>query len=300
MIKVTVFTPTYNRAEHIPNLYRSLCAQTVKDFEWLVIDQGTDGTEALVRGFQAEAPFPVVYHRLEGERGISRAINRMTDLAHGALVFRADDDDQLTPDAVEAVLGMASTLTDRTDYAGVSGVKMYPDGRAIGGEWQLASDWIDCTNLEREKYGLMGDKAEAYFLDVLREFGPMPTVPGEYYTWEGILWDRIAHAGRKIRWFNQKIYIAEYLPGGATDTSAAAKLSNLRTYTLFVSERMVYRELPLLTRFKLCCRYFELVRQKGWRYADVKDAFSRCRLMAWTAYLASAVTRHIGQEPVKP
>lgn len=45
---ITVFTPTYNRAYIIENLYKSLQRQTFKDFEWLVIDDGsTDNTEEL-------------------------------------------------------------------------------------------------------------------------------------------------------------------------------------------------------------------------------------------------------------
>ena len=34
-MKLTVFTPTYNRAYIIENLYRSLQRQTCHDFEWL-------------------------------------------------------------------------------------------------------------------------------------------------------------------------------------------------------------------------------------------------------------------------
>lgn len=48
--KITVFTPTYNRAYILENLYRSLQRQTFVDFEWLVVDDGSsDGTEALFR-----------------------------------------------------------------------------------------------------------------------------------------------------------------------------------------------------------------------------------------------------------
>ena len=38
---ITVFTPTYNRAYIIEKLYESLCWQTCKDFEWLVVDDGS-------------------------------------------------------------------------------------------------------------------------------------------------------------------------------------------------------------------------------------------------------------------
>lgn len=47
--QLTIFTPTYNRAYILPQLYKSLCEQTCKDFVWLVVDDGsTDNTKDLV------------------------------------------------------------------------------------------------------------------------------------------------------------------------------------------------------------------------------------------------------------
>ena len=47
--RLTVFTPTYNRAYILPQLYESLCTQDCKDFYWLIIDDGsTDDTPSLV------------------------------------------------------------------------------------------------------------------------------------------------------------------------------------------------------------------------------------------------------------
>ena len=54
-MKFTIFTPTYNRKELLEKLYESLKKQTYKDFEWLIIDDGSlDGTENSVRQFLEE------------------------------------------------------------------------------------------------------------------------------------------------------------------------------------------------------------------------------------------------------
>ena len=54
-MRITVFTPTYNRAYIIENLYRSLQRQTFRDFEWLIVDDGsTDHTEEVVAAWQRE------------------------------------------------------------------------------------------------------------------------------------------------------------------------------------------------------------------------------------------------------
>ncbi|WP_322874770.1 glycosyltransferase family 2 protein, partial [Aeromonas veronii] len=53
---ITIMTPTYNRAYVLPRLYDSLCQQTRRDFEWLVIDDGsTDGTAELIFDYRVKA-----------------------------------------------------------------------------------------------------------------------------------------------------------------------------------------------------------------------------------------------------
>ena len=49
--KVTILTPSYNRAHTLPRVFESLQKQTFKDFEWLIIDDGsTDNTKNIVPG----------------------------------------------------------------------------------------------------------------------------------------------------------------------------------------------------------------------------------------------------------
>ena len=51
----TVFTPTYNRARLLKRLYESLKEQSDKDFEWIIVDDGSkDNTEEVVQGFIKE------------------------------------------------------------------------------------------------------------------------------------------------------------------------------------------------------------------------------------------------------
>ena len=42
---VTVFTPVYNRKNLIGNLYQSLLSQTYKNFEWIIVDDGSTESE---------------------------------------------------------------------------------------------------------------------------------------------------------------------------------------------------------------------------------------------------------------
>ena len=62
MKTLTIFTPAYNRAHTIGRTYESLCRQTCKDFEWLIVDDGsTDNTRQLVEEWIAENKIPIRY-----------------------------------------------------------------------------------------------------------------------------------------------------------------------------------------------------------------------------------------------
>ena len=118
--KITVFTPTYNRAYILENLYRSLQRQSFTDFEWLVVDDGSsDVTKALFERWQKEDnPFPIRYCYKENG-GKCRAINYGLKLAQGELFFTVDSDDYLTDDALEKVVLWESTLPKDQKFCGI-------------------------------------------------------------------------------------------------------------------------------------------------------------------------------------
>lgn len=211
---VTVFTSTYNRAYILGNLYKSLQNQTTYDFEWIIIDDGSeDGTEELVRSWICDTGnnFQIIYRKvLNG--GKHRAINLGTMLAKYEAFFIVDSDDILTEDAIEFINTEFSKIADQVEFAGISGLKMYTNGEIIGGSPQF-SDYVDATNFEREKYLLLGDKAEVYKTSVLKRY-PFPEFENETFLMEAVVWDAIAFDGLKLRWFNKPIYYAEYMADG--------------------------------------------------------------------------------------
>ena len=61
---ITILTPTYNRASLLPRLFDSLLRQTNKDFEWIVVDDGsTDDTREVVANLKEKCggAFPMGY-----------------------------------------------------------------------------------------------------------------------------------------------------------------------------------------------------------------------------------------------
>lgn len=211
--KITIFTPTYNRRYRIDDLYKSLCAQTRTDFEWLVVDDGsTDGTDSYFQGLlDTGSAFPIRYFKKENG-GKHRAINYALPLAEGELFFIVDSDDCLVPDAIEKLFSWVVTLDESHKWAGVSGLKGRTESEAVG-ERNSKSEYVDAKCNERIKHHLTGDHSEAYFTEVLRAY-PFPEFEGEKFVVEDTVWDRIACDDYYLRWFDEIIYICEYLEDG--------------------------------------------------------------------------------------
>lgn len=211
---ITIFTPTYNRRQLIDNLYQSLLTQTEKNFEWIIVDDGsTDGTDNYFSELLTQVhPFPIRYIKQENG-GKHRAINRGVQKSTGNLFFIVDSDDTLLPGAIEKINQWVTTLDESHKWAGISGLKGYTEHMNVG--QRVSATYIDAKNTERHKYHLEGDKAEVYFTDVLKQY-PFPEIPGEKFISEETVWNAIARDGYYIRWFNEIIYICSYLEDGLT------------------------------------------------------------------------------------
>lgn len=108
----SVIIPAYNAAGHIQNAIRSVLAQTVEDFEIIVVDDGSgDDTAAVV----AAVPDPRIYCIRKENGGVSSARNRGIQAAKGEYICFLDADDLWKPHHLEVVSG----LVDKYPEAGV-------------------------------------------------------------------------------------------------------------------------------------------------------------------------------------
>lgn len=239
---ITVFTPAYNRANLLPRLYESLCRQTAKNFEWIVVDDASsDNTEELFKEYLSkEHDFPIYYLKQE-HGGKHRAVNKGVNMANGEYFFIVDSDDYLTDDAIEYVNKWIEETKDRKDLFGVSGYRMHPDGNTVGEFPKIPKDaYVEVSNLKRYKSKLMGDKAEVFKTDILRKH-PFPEIPNEYFVTERYCWDAIAGEGYKIRWYNTAIYVCDYQDGGLSASgvnSIPGHIKNYQGYILFMRQSM--------------------------------------------------------------
>jgi glycosyltransferase involved in cell wall biosynthesis len=247
MCRITICTPTFNRKNELPRLYQSLSDQTDRDFEWIIVDDGsTDGTkEYLDQTLPHISDFSCRYIH-QANQGKHVALNEGVKASAGELFFIVDSDDWLPNDAVQKIKKIVNSLTYPEKYAGVAGLKAYANGKDVGTTFE--GEYIDCTSLQRKKHHITGDKAEIFFTDVLRKF-PFPAFEGENFLTESVVWYRIAHAGYPIRWTNDIVYYCEYLSGGLSHTTHKCS-RNFEGFKLTVREELLYRELSPLYKIQ--------------------------------------------------
>ena len=265
MLPLTIFTPAYNRAYIIDKLYQSLCRQSCKDFEWVVVDDGsTDNTEQLIQSFIDEGIIDIRYFRQQNG-GKHRAINRGVAEARGRMFFIVDSDDHLRDDAAQWVIEKSKEIIDNPAFAGISGLRVKPDGSKIGGENNFSQ--IDASALDiRMKHHVTGDLAEIYKTDVLKQF-PFPDCPGEKFCSEGLIWTRIALSGRILRYCYKPLYVCEYLDDGLTFNRVKCRRESPEYSMLLYSESLRIPGLGLKGKIKygiLFWRYSEKSNRSFW------------------------------------
>lgn len=260
MSLITIFTPTYNRKRLIENLYQSLLAQTQKKFEWLIIDDGsTDDTELFFKELIArQQPFPIRYLK-QTNGGKHRAINKGVEEAHGELFFIVDSDDTLLPQAVEKICRWETTLDNSHKWAGLAGLRGKTEYQVIG-QRNNSAPFIDAKNTERPQKFLEGDKAEIYYTEVLKKY-PFPEIPGENFISEEIVWNEIARDGYYLRWFNEIIYIGNYLDGGLTKDTTLNK-KNPQGRLLWAQGELKSYQYNIKKRFLAIAIYANAVQEK--------------------------------------
>ena len=234
---ITIFTRTHNRAYRLPNLYKSLQAQTCKDFEWLVVDDGsTDNTSELFEKWQTEDnSFPIRYFK-QPNGGKHRAINRGVKEAKGEYFFIVDSDDVLTNDAVEQITRLVPEANANPEICGMCfRCKNIKTNEIIGSPFP--NDGMLASSLEWVyKYKIDGDKSEVVNTAILRRY-PFPEFEGENFVPEALIWNRIADSYRMIC-KNEGIYLCEYLPDGLSMGFNSNLRRNPNGFGLFYCETM--------------------------------------------------------------
>lgn len=239
MKRLTIFTPTYNRAYILPKLYESLCVQTCKDFDWLIIDDGsTDNTRELVDGWMKDAKVPIRYY-YQQNGGKMRAYNLAVEMTRSEFFVCIDSDDQL---AGATVIADSLDFWDSQSFTGFP--NDVPAERMVG--------WMSLRRMpgspervEKAPYcGKMVDMASAIngettiFLrtDVLRQY-PYWVAPSENFIPDSYIYEQIEE-NYDILFHPYYSQICQYQEEGLTNNWRRFLYKNPYSYCEFHAQRI--------------------------------------------------------------
>lgn len=243
---VTILTPTFNRGGGLQSLWDSLQKQTVKDFEWLIVDDGsTDGTKNLITQLQEESDFPIRYiYKSNG--GKHTALNVGIQTICSELTFIVDSDDCVTDDAVESILKIHKKYRSQNNICGYAFLRAFPDGKVNGKKFDVdekIGSYID-VRVNGDDTG--ADKAEVFKTHCLREF-PFPEYPNEKFLGEDLVWVRMARKYEMVH-INKAIYVGNYLEDGLTNNR---RKHNIASPVGCMHRAEEFMESDLKTRYRI-------------------------------------------------
>ena len=230
---VTIFTPTYNRKKELENLYESLVNQTDKDFEWLVVDDGSkDDTKKYIEKLIKINKINVKYVYKENG-GKQSAYNVGLSETTGSIFVCMDSDDILDEKAVETIKkDFKKVPSDSAGYAYVQGY-INDKNKIIG---------TDFRNIKKAyyydvygKYNVTGDKLIVLKSKIAKEY-PFPIIEGEKFVPEALVYNRISKK-YQLNLSNNILAYKEYLPGGYSDNYFNLVKRNPKGNSLYFKEK---------------------------------------------------------------
>lgn len=220
---LTILTPTYNRAGTLKKAYESLCEQINKNFQWLIIDDGSrDDTEQLAKSFISDEILTIEYYKKENG-GKHTALNYSHQYIKGEWVLILDSDDWLLPNAVEDVFEYIKKY-DKNKKIGILSLRRGYDVDFVIGpneeKTEFQSNYIDY----RINKNIQGDQCEVIRAEVFKSI-IFPEYKYERFVGEDYLWINAAKKYDTV-YINKIIYICEYLENGLTRSGRKMRIKN--------------------------------------------------------------------------
>lgn len=263
---VTILTPTYNRGNLLSRCHESLCRQSDKDLEWIIVDDGsTDDTEEKVKSWMADVVyendqtvsghserggFPILYIQ-QPNGGKHRALNHGVTKARGELTLILDSDDYLANDTIAIIHRVFSAMPSGTALGGIAARKAHFNGQLIGRPYS----WVmkDLSLLDyRYRQNRKGDMCEVYLTKVMQEY-LFPEIEGEIFCPEALVCNRIA-TNYKLRYIPDVVYHCEYLKDGLSSHITKIRMESPIASMITYAELSSY-DIPFFQRAKAAINY---------------------------------------------
>ena len=233
---ITVYTPTYNRANLLPRVYYSLCNQTNKGFIWMIVDDGsTDDTNILVKEWIEENKIEIDYH-IKKNGGVHTARDYAYRHCNTELIVSCDSDDWLLDTAVESWINCWKNRNTKEDI-GIFSVVVDNEGNRISSIFPdiRAASYQDFT------YGYKCTKEKQTLIrtDIIRSIPESPVFPEEKIVGEGYKWIQLPN-DKKFILMDIATRVYEQQTDGYIQSVASSRMNNPNGFRASYKQHCIY------------------------------------------------------------
>jgi len=206
-IKITIVTPSYNRAHTLLRVYESLKNQTFKDFKWIIMDDGsTDNTKDLVTEFQAEGAFEIDYFWNENQHKFITVFEGVKKVTSNYFMV-VDSDDSYPENSLQILFDEVEAIENQHEFISVMGLSQFEDGTIVGNKYP--NDGFDGSIFDmRYKYNVRGDKFGIFitktYQQLLKNFD-YSVYQDKGYIPQAVFFNTYDAAGVKTRFVNKVV-----------------------------------------------------------------------------------------------
>lgn len=212
-MKISVLTPTYNRANLLERLYKSLVQNSNfgVEIEWLIMDDGSKNPpKDIVENFINEKKIQIKYFEQEN-KGKMKAINNLVKKATGDLIVDCDDDDYFTENAFEIIKKSFEESANEKDVYAMCFLKYNQNKENMGKLFKnTKTTMFDLYFKEGED----GEKALVFFSKIRKKY-KHELVNNEKFVTEARMYHKM-DLNYKMICINEPIMICEYQKEGYT------------------------------------------------------------------------------------
>lgn len=225
MKKITIITPTFNRAKTLPKVFESLLNQSFKDFLWIILDDGsTDNTVKVVENFQLLNPFFEIIYKKDKNRHKFLTVLEGVKMVKTPYFMVVDSDDIYPENSLEILISEVEKIENQDDYISVMGLSADENGKIVGDKYP--NEGFDGSIFEmRYKYKVRGDKFGIFITKTYqREISgkDFSQYEDKGYIPQSVIFNEYDARGIKTRFVNKIVRF--YLK----DNDDAASVSNTR------------------------------------------------------------------------
>lgn len=232
MNKITVVTPVYNRADKINRLYKSLCAQTDKKFEWIVVDDGsTDSISEKIATFNCMFPLKFISQKNGGK---CSALNAALDLCNKSYFFVVDSDDYLQPDAIEKLYTTIERISTEKKIVGIVAYRVFENGQISGRSFPKKKLCVGYNELNYH-FNQDGETALIYKTSFLRDH-KHKVFADEFFLSEEIQYNELDKLG-DLWLLKEPLIVMHYLEDGLTKHYFKNWISNPKGTKLLLNSK---------------------------------------------------------------